>query len=703
MAEENAQVVKGLDGITDELQKGYAVTVKGHSEFKTALFENTKEVKKASKAANDDRDGHTSIFKGLLGHFGWAKKFQERAAKLAKTAASSVVKFGKDKLASVQKFAGNMLDLLLKGLGLAALWMLFKWLSTADIESTVKEVKEWVNKIRTEWENVTTVLDAIWVVMTRVGSGMWLFKSVINLIKGWFGFAGPIGTLWKFILGFGFKAMFMVGGAIMNTIKWIGSAFGLDGTIAKALKTIKESATFTKWFGPESKIQGVIKWIKGIFGTEGKIAKNLGVLKGSIAGKFASWFGPESKMGGVFKWLGTFFGSADEGGKIAKALQAIKGNKIIQGVGKFLGNIGGKMLKFFGPIGWLIAGYDAVMAFWDAFQAEEGSLWDKTVAGLSAGIQAIVDFFVFDLIQLAEDSIKWLIKKVMGLFGMDEKEIEGKEFMKFSVTGFLKEVFGDMMKIFEGVLKLDPALALEGLKALFGKSADIFGWLFDIAIKPAINWIGKNLFGMKDDAISDEFSLSKWIKESLLDPIFKFLENLVNFDMESIGRQLMGDTMYDMFFGEGGNKDTKDDLRKLGMMTDNTVFDDELKIEDISKLIASKEGAERQGMVGQLAKLLTDESIDAQQRDQLKNLLNTYGASLNKGGFIPAGKTIPAILHGPELIKPLPDMEKSDLMGGGGAPIIMNAPTTVNKGGGSTTMAVASSSINPMHNKYFRN
>ena len=42
-------------------------------------------------------------------------------------------------------------------------------------------------------------------------------------------------------------------------------------------------------------------------------------------------------------------------------------------------------------------------------------------------------------------------------------------------------------------------------------------------------------------------------------------------------------------------------------------------------------------------------------------------------------------------------------MGSSGAPMIINAPTTSNVSSGSTTMAVASSSINPMHNKYFLN
>ena len=92
-----------------------------------------------------------------------------------------------------------------------------------------------------------------------------------------------------------------------------------------------------------------------------------------------------------------------------------------------------------------------------------------------------------------------------------------------------------------------------------------------------------------------------------------------------------------------------------------------------------------------------------------------FGGDETKGKAAggPVGKGVPILVgeHGPELFVPsgsgriLPKMQTDTALsrGGGGAPTIVNAPTTNVKGGGSTTMAVASSSINPMHNKYFRN
>ena len=77
----------------------------------------------------------------MVGYFGLAKKTADIAAKAAKIGAQSAVDFGKEKLKSVQQFAGNMLDLLLKGLGLAALWALFKFLSENSWEETIAKVK----------------------------------------------------------------------------------------------------------------------------------------------------------------------------------------------------------------------------------------------------------------------------------------------------------------------------------------------------------------------------------------------------------------------------------------------------------------------------------------------------------------------------------------------------------------------------------
>ena len=677
MAEQNAQE-STLLSVLEQLKASNEGTKSATEETKEVVNEIRKQRSDLGKTHNWTKkkaieDGKTNQW--LKGYFGWAKKTAERAAKAAKIGAQSAVDFGKAKLKSVQQFAGNMLDLLLKGLGLAALWALFKFLSENSWEETVAKVKGWLGDIGIEWDSLVAVLDGIWVILTRIGSSFLIFKATLGLMKTWFGLAGPFDLL----------------------LSWIKGIFGgKEGKIASWLRGLKVRALWMMVDAADTPMGKFVSWIGRFFGGDGRIAGWLKTIKESA--KFQRWFGETSTIRGIFRWIGSFFGSADEGGKIAKAIQAITQNKLIQGIGKFLGSIGGKMLKFFGPIGWLMAGYDAVMAFWETFQSTEGSLWDKTVAGLSAGIQAIVDFFVFDMIGLAEKGVKWLIKKIMGLFGMDEKEIEGSEWFKFSITGFLKEAFGDYMKIIEGIFRLDPKLALEGLKGLFGKAADILGWIFDIAIKPAINWIGKNIFGMKDDAISEEFSLSKWLKEDVLDPLFNWIEGLFNIDFGALAKKIMPSALYNFLFGSSGDEASKKAFEKGAFIDDagmNSVDETKLK----AMLAEGSESDQRKLMSGLVAAYQDNTgNLEDVEREKLKNLLNEYGASLNRGGFIPAGKTVPAVLHGPEIIKPLPDLESAGASGGGATTV---APTTiVNKSSGSTTMMMGSSSIDKSNWKY---
>ena len=673
--------------------------MKANEDILNALLVSNVLAEEAEDNAQAEEKTSQSVWNKMLNIFGWMKKDALRTGKLDKLKKSQAVKFGKTKLAKVEAFAGNMLDLLLKGLGLAALWGLFKFLEGKDWDKIVEKVKGWVEAIGLDWDATVTTLEGIWTLLTRLGSGMWVFNMFITRIINWFGLGGIVGTALKFVLGISFKTMLGAGSVLWQLIGWIGNIFKPEnGRIAGWLKTLKVRALWMWVDIMDTPAGKFIKWIGDIFGPKnGKFAYWLGQIKAFVGGKFTVWFGEGSKMREIFKWIGSFFGSADEGGKIAKAIQSITQNKAIAGIGKFLGTIGAKMLKFFGPIGWLIAGYDAVMAFWETFQSTEGSLWDKTVAGLSAGIQAIVDFFVFDLIQLAEDSIKWLIKKVMGLFGYDEAEIEKSDWFTFSITGFLKDAFGDYMKFFEGIFRLDPTMALEGLKGMWGAAADALGWLFDIAIKPAINWLAE-FFGISkegEDLIGKEFSLSKWIKETLIDPIIEFLGNLFDMDFQAMAKQLMPSALYNFLFEDK----TAAKAFESGAFIDdygmNSVDTDKLKA-----MLQEGTADDQKKTLAGLINAYNDNTgnLEDVEREKLKVLLNEFGAKLNKGGFVPAGKSIPAILHGPEVIKPLPDLEKGGMLGGQGA---VNAPTTIiNKSTGSTSMLMGSSSEDKSNWKY---
>ena len=326
----------------------------------------------AETGDNDDdkseaKSGKTegSRWKNLLGHFGWAKKFAERSAKLAKLAASSTVKFGKTKLAKVTKFAGNMLDLLLKGLGLGILWALFKWLEGKDWDGIVKDVRKAVEAIGLDWDATVATLESIKTTLTEWGGlvgGIWTTVKAWKLI-GWIASFGTssLALMWAALKGiFGLGGLFA--GALKTVLVWSGTLmFGEEGGLRKLWKAIKSL------FGPGSKIAGsainaqgwnesnmfkkegalhkLWGWIKQIFSAEGKIGK----LFVWTTGKLGLMFGETGPLRGVWTWARNIFGAE---GKIAGMWKALKESKAVTtlfGEGSHLRRLMTWIGSFFGP------------------------------------------------------------------------------------------------------------------------------------------------------------------------------------------------------------------------------------------------------------------------------------------------------------------------------------------------------------------
>ena len=267
------------------------------------------------------------------------------------------------------------------------------------------------------------------------------------------------------------------------------SLFGVSKLLAGILKDIKSTTTFTVLFGEGSAIRGMITWIGGLFGS---------------------------------------------GGGFGKALLWIKESKVLGGAIRFLGVIGTKFLGIMNPIIWLIAAYDAIAGeggFMDAFKSEEGSLWDKTMAGLSAAVTKLLDFFLWDLGKLIGDAMEWIIKKFAGLFGIEEKDYKDKAWFKFDVVGTIKDFFDGAIKLIEGFLTMNPEKMKEGLAKMWGAFTGAVDWLWQLILRPALDFIAKNVFGMKEeDLMGDQFSLTKWITEKIIDPIWNVLKKIFEFD-----------------------------------------------------------------------------------------------------------------------------------------------------------------------------
>ena len=128
---------------------------------------------------------------------------------------------------------------------------------------------------------------------------------------------------------------------------------------------------------------------------------------------------------------------------------------------------------------------------------------------------------------LFEKGGKWVAKKFMGMFGYSEKEVEGMDWYKFSITEYLRKKFGDIVDLAKGILTWDTELIAKGIKGLWGLTTNIIDWMFQIVWRQVLDWIGKNIFKMDEDQLmGDDFSLTGWINEKVIDPIWNVLKKI---------------------------------------------------------------------------------------------------------------------------------------------------------------------------------
>ena len=124
---------------------------------------------------------------------------------------------------------------------------------------------------------------------------------------------------------------------------------------------------------------------------------------------------------------------------------------------------------------------------------------------------------------------------------------------------------------------------------------------------------------------------------------------------------------------------------------------DSIDKDKLQQMLGDRTGKEKQQLIGQLSSLVTDTDLEEAEREKLKALLNEHGAGLNRGGYVPPGMVVPAVLHGPEVVKPLKEIPAQERPTGGGAGTMMvNAPSSsVVNAGSSTTVVGSVSPVNP--------
>ncbi len=327
------QIKTNLDKVVEVLNNSEATSSKGSTEVARLLTDADKRQAKTdalkdkremdAKAREEKQQQALDKLTGF-GHF--AKKMQLDAAKKAKLMAGKVKDFAVEKIAGIKKAAGSLLDILMKGLGLLALWGLFKWIQSWDIDAMTAGAKKVA-------EVITSLTNGL------LGIGAWM--GVDALVK-FFTKTSPTGNFIKKIKD-----------AMKNT--WLGkmatsikSFFAVDGKDAKELtKWQKRLVKVKDWF-KNSWMNKLVTRIQTFFGQKGSGGKLM------------------TKVGNLFAKIGGLFGKIPGIGKILS---------FVKGAVKFLG-------KIFVPVTVIMALWEAVSGFMTGFAETEGNMFQKIMGGI---------------------------------------------------------------------------------------------------------------------------------------------------------------------------------------------------------------------------------------------------------------------------------------------------------------------------------
>ena len=461
--------------VRNELATGHAVE---HSRIFTEVLGETEENTKVAKKTRADAGKHHNWQKkdsakddanqkeqtkklGFMSNILLAgKKLQERAAKLAKMAGGKVKDFAGKQIDGIKKAAGNLMDLLKKGLGLALLWGLFKIIQEWDIEAIIKGAKK-------VGEAILGIGEFIWTLSTRIGAWMGLEK----IAKLFTGKEGKLTTkITKLMTKFTGKGSFF--SKIGNFFTKIGGLFGKIPGIGKIMKFIKGAAKFLgKIFVPVTVImalwEAVSGFMTGFEETEGNLfQKIIGGIGGAVKSLLDFFvFGIAEMIQDAIVWLLELFGFDDAA----------------VAVGDF--NLVGKIR-------------DSVFAVID-FVVELFQFKDTSLSGI---FKSLIDIILLPL--------NMAINFVKNLFGWGDPD----EPFKFSE--FLFGLFDDVWKWITEELFVDPVAALTNLvTGLLGGYVGFLDWILGMIKKPVV-WL-LEMFGWDDAAESvDKFTLMGFITET---------------------------------------------------------------------------------------------------------------------------------------------------------------------------------------------
>ena len=350
----------------------------GMSADQKTAFELLKETKEGTDAAKKQLESQNWLVKNAKE---MAKKALEMASKL------KIDDIAKNMADKATKFAGNLLDLLLKGLGLAMLWKLLDWISEQDWQALYDEHKANILKF---WD----ALKAVGATVLGWAGASWLISGPLHdlwkNIKDIFGAGGKFATKAGVILGWAGHLMFdFTKNAIGSVWKKIKDIFGGAGKFFGMIEKIGKWATHVMFDLTKGSLGLLWSAIKTVFAVGGTIA--------TLAGKVGDWalskmFGVDGPLRKLWASIKTIFGDGKDN-LVKKLLTFVDGLKEV---------------KMFGPDGTFQKMWKSIKGFFGI----GGKL--ATSAGFLLTAEEMVDL---KHIGLHEDGpFKKMWKSIKGIF-----------------------------------------------------------------------------------------------------------------------------------------------------------------------------------------------------------------------------------------------------------------------------------------------
>ncbi len=297
---------------------------------------------------------------------------------------------------------------------------------------------------------------------------------------------------------------------------WFGGTIKFGWTsLANLLKKLTFYDKIKDWFTAKGFVMPKWTAVKALFAES-----SIGIL----IGKIKAWF--KLPTGAKLPSIKALWAESTIGKGIANIKKLFSGKIKIPGIGE-VDNLLGKVKGLFGPTGpfrffaaigralgkifFFVQIFMAMFDFYSGFVETEGNLLDKILGGLKAALMGFFGGFL-DLGIMLEDAIKWIVTKIAGFFGFDEKEI-GASMESFSIFKPLKQMLEDVIDWFIALFDFSSFSAglISAAKLIFlpvTALLDLVGFVWD--------WF-MELFGWKDEnAPKDDRTLTTKLGDMLI-------------------------------------------------------------------------------------------------------------------------------------------------------------------------------------------